>query len=71
MGRLTNDQKTFTIQAIIFLIVRFLEEGKFKEGIKKKGTQLRIPFLNLLLDYVPIKEEALPSLYETNVQMNF
>jgi hypothetical protein len=51
--------------------VRFLEESKFTEGIKKKGTQLRIPFLNLLLDYVPKKEEALPSLYETNVQMNF
>jgi hypothetical protein len=37
----------------------------------KKGTQLRIPFLYLLLDYVPKKEEALTSLYVTKVQIKF
>ncbi len=33
----------------------------------KKRNSIKNPFLNLLLDYVPVKEEALSSLYEINI----
>jgi len=39
--------------------------------LKQKRSPIRSSFLILLLDYVSIKKEALPSLYAKNVQITF
>ena len=50
--------------------VKYVRLSKQKV-VKQKRNSIKSPFFNLLLDYIPIKEEALSSLYDANLQIIF